>query len=76
VNLLDLSGCEPDTLVELEQPLFTDDLPHLTGWLSDTLLMVSTHHDTKVLDIMTGQWVEFEWPVLYDPATLVGAVGP
>jgi hypothetical protein len=68
-------SCAPVTLAELEQPLFKDDLPFLTGWLSDSLLMVSTHHDTKVLDINAGTWVEFEWPTLYDPATLAGAVG-
>ena len=75
MDLLDLSGCAPVTLAELEQPLYKDDLPHLTGWLNDRLLMVSTHHDTKVLDTTGGTWVDFEWPMLMDPATLVGAVG-
>jgi hypothetical protein len=75
VRIMDLSGCEPDTLMELAQPLYKDDLPHLTGWLSDRLLMVSTHHDTKVLDTTGGTWVDFEWPRLTDPATLAGAVG-
>lgn len=77
VRIMKLEGCEqPRMLVELEQPLFIDDLPHLTGWLNDTLLMVSTHHDTRVLDTAAGSWVEFEWPLLADPATLAGAVWP
>ena len=76
VRRMALGSCAPATLLELGQPLWRDDLPHLTGWLNDTLLMVSTHHDTRVLDTSAATWVDFEWPMLADPATLAGAVGP
>lgn len=78
VHSLDL-GSGSSGLVADIQPVakfYRDNLPFLTGWLNDTLLLVSTKHDTQVLDVKNQEWVEFEWPPLNDTAILLGAIYP
>ena len=75
VHGIDLFGSAEDlVLAQYDPPLYAEDLPFTGSWLTDEMLLISTHHDTRILNVNAGGWVNFEWPPLTDTAILVGAV--
>ena len=75
VRGIDLFGSAvPQDMVRYETRIWVDDLPVTTNWLTDTMLLISSHHDTRILDVSGPGWVQFEWPPLTETGILVGAI--
>ena len=76
VHTMGLIMVDDETLLSLNPPFYTDDLPFLGPVLNDHLLVINHKQDSKILDTRTKTWVDYKDPELTQPHILIGTIRP
>ena len=76
VKTMDLIMVNEETLITLDPPYYTDDLPYFGPILSENLLVINHKQNSQILDIETRRWVNFEDPLITQPHILIGTIQP
>ena len=76
VKTMGLIMVDEETLITLDPPHSTDDLPYFGPMLNDHLLVINYKSNSKILDTRAGTWVDFEDPQITPPHILIGTIQP
>ena len=76
VHTMGLIMVDDETLLSLNPPFYTDDLPFLGPVLNDHFLVINHKQDSKILDTRTKTWVDYKDPELTQPHILIGTIRP